>query len=73
MKVWVDQRSCIGNGVCAEIAPEVFVLGDNDIAFVCEGGRVLRGDAMATVPDYLERAVVEVIDECPAACIYLEP
>jgi len=73
MRVWIDQRNCIGNGVCAEIAPEVFVLGDDDTAFVCEGGRVLRGDAMATVPVHLEAAVLEVVDECPAACIHLEP
>jgi ferredoxin len=72
MKVWVDQRNCIGNGVCAEIAPEVFVLGDNDTAFVCEDDRVLGGDAVASVPSHLERAVIEVVDECPAACVYIE-
>ena len=58
--------------MCAEIAPEVFVLGDNDTAFGCEDGRVLSADAMATVPNHLQQAVIEVVDECPAACIYLE-
>jgi ferredoxin len=73
MRVWVDQRQCIGNGVCAELAPDVFVLGDNDVAFVRDNGRVLGGDEMAVVPNHAEAAVLEAVDECPAACIYLEP
>ena len=73
MKVWVDQRQCVGNGACAELAPEVFMLGENDIAFVRENGRVLRGDESAVVPVDLEQAVLDAADECPAACVCIDP
>jgi ferredoxin len=72
MRVWVDQKQCVGNGVCAELAPDVFVLGTNDVAFTCEDGRVLRPDESARVPPHLESAVLDAVDECPAACIYLD-
>ena len=72
MKVWIDQRQCVGNGVCAELAAAVFALDVNDVAFVCENGRMLRGDEMATVPAGLEQAVLDAADECPAACIYVD-
>ena len=43
MKVWIDQKACVGNGICAEICPEVFVLADGDIAYVRDGDRLLAG------------------------------
>lgn len=33
----VDPDLCIGCGLCSEICPEVFEMGDDDIAFVKEG------------------------------------
>ncbi len=74
MRVWIDQPACVGNGICAEICPEVFELADGDIAYVRDGERRLpEGSAGAlTVPAHLEDSVVEAVDECPAGCIYLE-
>ena len=74
MRVWIDQRSCVGNGICAEICPEVFALTEGDIAYVRDGQRLLPGgrEGTLTVPRALEDAVVEAADECPAACIYVE-
>lgn len=72
LKISVNQRLCTGNGVCAEIAPEVFFLGDDDLAYLCEDGRVLPGDASVIVPQHLEDAVVEAADQCPAGCIDIE-
>jgi ferredoxin len=72
LKVTVDQRRCVGNGCCAEIAPEVFVMGDDSVASVCENGRVLPEGAAAVVPDRLEEAVLEVVEECPAECVLVE-
>jgi len=73
MRVWIDQRSCVGNGICAEICPEVFYLTDGDIAYVRDGQRLLGEgrEGALTVPEALEDAVVEAADECPAACIHL--
>ena len=30
MKVWIDQDLCTGDGLCEEIAPDVFTLLDGD-------------------------------------------
>jgi ferredoxin len=74
MRVWIDQPACVGNGICAEICPEVFEIADGDIAYVLDGGRRLpEGEAgVLRVPGHLEAAVLEAVDECPAACIYVE-
>ena len=76
MKVWIDQDLCTGDGLCAEIAPDVFVMLDNGLAYVAEGDKVFddpggaRG--LATVPDGLELDVIESAEECPGECIYIE-
>ena len=73
MRVWIDQPACVGNGICAEICPEVFDF-DGDVAFVRDGDRRLPGgpENTVTVVSGLEDAVLEAVDECPAACIYIE-
>jgi ferredoxin len=72
MKVWIDQDGCVGNGVCAELAEDLFVF-DGDLAYVRSGDQVLteRG-AMISVPPGREDAVLDAAEECPAACIYIE-
>jgi ferredoxin len=72
LQITVNQRLCIGNGVCAEIAPEVFVLGDDDLAYLHEDGRILPGDASVIVPERLNGAVLEACDQCPAGCIDID-
>ncbi len=74
MRVWIDQPACVGNGICAEICPEVFELSDGDIAYVRDGTRRLPEGPAGTlaVPPPLEEAVIEAAEECPAACIYVE-
>ena len=32
MKVWIDQDLCTGDGICVEIAPDVFALLDDGLA-----------------------------------------
>jgi ferredoxin len=73
MLVWVDQDACVGNGVCEEICPEVFVL-DGGLAFVRDGSRVLgRGIAGAgPVPEAFLGAAIDAAEECPAECIFFE-
>ena len=69
MKVWIDQDLCTGDGLCEEIAPAVFTLLDDGLAYVKEGDDVKNepgGSAgMALVPEDLEDAVVEASEECP--------
>ena len=40
MKVWIDQDLCTGDGLCEEIAPDVFTLLDDGLAYVREGDKI---------------------------------
>jgi len=40
MKVWIDQDLCTGDGLCEEIAPDVFTLLDDGLAYVREGPKI---------------------------------
>ena len=40
MKVWIDQDLCTGDGLCEEIAPDVFALLDDGLAYVKEGSKI---------------------------------
>jgi ferredoxin len=75
MQVWIDHDECVGVGTCADIAPSVFVMGDDGVAYVQQGGVAIRGrgsEAVATVPDDLLEDVIEAAESCPGECIYLE-
>jgi len=75
MKVWIDQDLCTGDGLCEEIAPDVFVMDSDGLAYVAEGGVQLPGggsDALAVVPEPLYEATIESAEECPGECIFIE-
>ena len=44
MKVWIDQDLCTGDGLCAEICPEVFVMQNDGLAYVKEGDKIFAED-----------------------------
>ena len=54
MKVWIDQDLCTGDGLCEEIAPDVFTLLDDGLAYVKEGDKVFDdpggAEGLADVP-----------------------
>ena len=76
VKVWIDQDLCTGDGLCAEIAPDVFVMLDDGLAYVKEGEQVFDDPGgvhgLAVVPDGLLADVIESAEECPGECIFLE-
>ncbi|MBP1632458.1 MAG: putative 3Fe-4S ferredoxin [Actinobacteria bacterium] len=80
MKVWIDQDLCTGDGLCEEIAPDVFVLLDDGLAYVKEGDKVFAAsqgnpqgvEAKAQVPAGLEDATRQSAEECPGECIFIE-
>ena len=80
MKVWIDQDLCTGDGLCEEIAPDVFTLLDDGLAYVKEGDKIYataKGNAqgaegLAVVPAGQEEAVIESAEECPGECIFIE-
>lgn len=82
MKVWIDQDLCTGDGLCAEICPEIFFMHDDGLAYVkevgdsgMEGGepKLKMSSGLASVPERLEEAVIESAEECPGECIFIEP
>ena len=76
MKVWIDQDLCTGDGLCEEIAPDVFTLLDDGLAYVKEGSKVFSdpggAEGMANVPAGMEDATIESAEECPGECIFIE-
>jgi ferredoxin len=44
MKVWIDQRECMGAGTCEQIAPEVFVADGGGTWCVREDARFFGTD-----------------------------
>lgn len=59
MKVWVDDGTCRGHGMCLTLCPEVFSLTDDGYA-----------EAIAEdVPIELEAATREAIECCPEQAI----
>jgi ferredoxin len=77
MKVWIDQDLCTGDGLCEEIAPDVFTLLDDGLAYVKEGPKVFNepggADGLAIIPEGQLDAVIESAEECPGECIFIEP
>jgi ferredoxin len=81
MRVWIDQDLCTGDGHCEEIAPDVFVLLDDGLAYVKNGATIFADSegnpqgvvGIAVVPAGQEDLVVESAEECPGECILVEP
>jgi ferredoxin len=84
--VWIDQDLCTGDGICEEIAPDVFVGRDDGLWVVKEekkhfGRSVVfdgeqatdGGRGMARVPNELIEDTIESAEECPGECIMIEP
>ena len=67
MRVWIDQDLCTGDGLCEEIAPDVFVLLDDGLAYVREGDKIYAEEkgnpqgaaGVATVPAGQEDIAIE--------------
>jgi ferredoxin len=80
MKVWIDQDLCTGDGLCEEIAPDVFTLLDDGLAYVKEGDTIFAvaqgnsegAEGMAIIPDDQLEATIESAEECPGECIFIE-
>jgi ferredoxin len=85
MKVWIDQDLCTGDGLCEELAPDVFYAMDDGLFYVKEsadnfgtekkfdGAANPAGAAgMARIPDGGLERVIEAAEECPGECIFIE-
>jgi ferredoxin len=66
VKVRIDQELCTGDGQCVEICPDVFVMNEAGCTYVAQ---VKQADVVPS----LEAAVVEAAEDCPGACIFVDP
>ena len=79
MHVWIDQDLCTGDGLCEEIAPEVFFAQDDGLYYVKESAKKFDGytnpagpDGQVRIPDGEIESVIEAAEECPGECIFIE-
>ncbi|MGI9665815.1 MAG: ferredoxin [Acidimicrobiia bacterium] len=86
LMVWIDQDLCTGDGICEEIAPDVFqgrddglwvvkeTAGNFGTEIVFDGTQAPDGSrGVARVPASQVDVVVESAEECPGECIMIEP
>jgi ferredoxin len=62
MKARVDPDLCIGCGICPEVCPAVFEMGDDDKAHV----------KVEKVPAEAEAACRDAAEQCPGSAIQVE-
>ena len=86
MRVWIDQDLCTGDGICTEIAPALFEMDDDGLAYVKEAAWPNRfgasgagtepalrmGDGTAEVSEALAADAIEAAEECPGECIFFD-
>lgn len=86
LHVWIDQDLCTGDGLCVEICPVLFEMGDDGLAYVKEAdwpnlfgpagsgsGPALQGAAgQAAIPADQLDATIEAAEDCPGECIFIE-
>ena len=62
MKAFVDKELCIGCGLCVEVCPEVFEIGNDD-----------KSQAKVDlVPPAAEGSCREAANQCPVSAIKIE-
>ena len=74
LRVRVDQDLCTGDGLCVQLAPEVFEFDVDGLAYVKGPDGMLRTEpgAAVTVAAHCAAAVVASARDCPGECIFVE-
>ena len=80
LEVSIVQNDCTSCGLCPEIAPTYFFMGADNLAYVKDNDSAdpveptfKDFDGKVVIADGLENKVIEAAEECPGACIYVEP
>jgi ferredoxin len=78
LEVWIDQDLCTGDGICAQLAPEVFELDIDGLAYVkppvppgVEADLLTEPGATAPLPLPLLSDVRQSVKDCPGQCIHV--
>jgi ferredoxin len=71
--VRVDQDMCTGDGLCVQLAPDIFEFDIDGLAYVrdTDGELLAAPGATRQVPSHLVLDVVQSARECPGDCIYV--
>ena len=71
--VRVDQDLCTGDGLCVQLAPQVFEFDVDGLAYVKdEAGELLtEHGAQRAVPHKCVKDVIESAEGCPGDCIFV--
>ena len=85
MRVWIDQDLCTGDGLCAELAPDVFAMHTDGLAYVKDpswpnlmgpdgkgDGPKLQMTQTADFPNSMLDDVIQAAEDCPGECIFIE-
>jgi ferredoxin len=72
--VRVDQDLCTGDGLCVQLAPQVFEFDVDGLAYVKdEDGELLTAPgSRRSVPVRCVADVIESAEGCPGDCIFVE-
>ena len=74
LRVYVDQDLCTGDGLCVQLAPQVFEFDVDGLAYVkdADGELLTEPGARVVVPARCVADVVESARGCPGDCIFVE-
>lgn len=74
VKVWIDQEYCTGDGLCADLCPQVFEMGDDGLAHVCSDGHTaVEGEpGVFEVEGDFEAKLLDAQAQCAGECIYVK-
>jgi ferredoxin len=70
MRVWIEAEYCTGDGLCADLCPEMFDMGDDGLAHVKGCGGTVDDDGPVTVPERLEESVLDAEAQCAGECLH---
>jgi ferredoxin len=70
MRVWIEEEYCTGDGLCADLCPEMFEMGDDGLAHVKGCADNGEGSPGAVVPRNLEEGVLDAEAQCAGECLH---
>ena len=73
LRVRVDQDLCTGDGLCVQLAPDVFEFDVDGLAYVKDeaGSLLTEPGAVREVPRSCVKDVIESAEGCPGDCIFV--
>jgi ferredoxin len=70
MRVWIEEEFCTGDGLCEDLCPEMFQMGDDGLAHVKGCDAAVDAESAVTVPEGLEEGVLDAEAQCAGECLH---